>query len=68
MRIVSGDTIQSISQKLNVPISALEQSNAQISDFNSIIPGEVFNSPATPVDKSLIICGEQYYRMTEVSQ
>jgi len=29
-------------------------------------PGEVFNVPATPVDKSLIICGDQYYEKTDV--
>ena len=45
--VVQGDNLTSIAGKLNITLSALEAANPSIKDFNSIVPGQVLNTPAT---------------------
>jgi LysM repeat protein len=40
-----GDTLSGIARRFGVSLSALEQANPQIPDFNRIFPGQVINIP-----------------------
>ncbi|MDI1492576.1 MAG: hypothetical protein OHK93_003790 [Ramalina farinacea] len=44
--VVQGDNLTSIAGKLNTTLAALEAANPSIKDFNSIVPGQVLNTPA----------------------
>lgn len=44
--VMQGDNLTSIAKKLNITLAALEAANPSIKDFNSIVPGQVLNTPA----------------------
>lgn len=45
--VVSGDTLSRIAGRLGVSLSALEQANPQIKNFNVIMPGQQINTPGS---------------------
>ena len=44
--VMQGDTLTSIAAKLGITLSALEAANPSIRDVNSIVAGQVLNTPA----------------------